>query len=591
MFTYVDGLLKYKDASGQWHEADVIKGESAYQAAVRLGIFSGTESEYYNKITNDRDSALSQINTKLTEVLSAIDTKKQETLADIPSDYTTLSNDVSNLKSAMYNGANVPTDTFYDGKRVYRDSSGKFWCWGSTNSLARVFIVNPGSKYTISRASGDVIYGFSTVKQGNVELFEGNVSSEPVTFIAPEGYTYLYCQDVTASVPDGVCTLMVEQSIAVDVHKLNALEPLKNNYVLHHGKYCSHIGVYKTNNIIIPCQSIFDVERAKRLGFDVMEINVRQTSDGKYVCLHGTNGAFGVYFTDANGGSVSDVLVSSMTLAEIKQNIRFKSIYAKYRTAPNTLQELLYECKKQEIVPLVEYQPEYTDQIQILDGIMGKDNYMLGTYTLDRPTGITAMMASYLSISYPDSVVAKCNRSGGAYMAGINATNAVYDSYTENDWKTLVNKVHEAGYLISSAYLNEQKTQMFLNCGFDMINTARNINAIKNGNLCNLIGEMTFSDFNTDGTVVDGVLTLASGNTIEPMDSIPNVFLGGSTLRIRFDGTISLNMGANLTGSFSSDGTTEMIFSTFCEDAVPTFTISAETETHIYSLSYKASKL
>lgn len=101
MFTYVDGLLKYKDASGQWHEADVIKGESAYQAAVRLGIFSGTESEYYNKITNDRDSALSQINTKLTEVLSAIDTKKQQTLADIPDDYTTLSGDVSDLKSAI----------------------------------------------------------------------------------------------------------------------------------------------------------------------------------------------------------------------------------------------------------------------------------------------------------------------------------------------------------------------------------------------------------------------------------------------------------------------------------------------------------
>lgn len=101
MFTYVDGLLKYKDASGQWHEADVIKGESAYQAAVRLGLFSGTETEYYNKITNDRDSALGQINTKLTEVLSAIDTKKQQTLADIPDDYTALSGDVSDLKSAI----------------------------------------------------------------------------------------------------------------------------------------------------------------------------------------------------------------------------------------------------------------------------------------------------------------------------------------------------------------------------------------------------------------------------------------------------------------------------------------------------------
>lgn len=111
MFTYVDGLLKYKDASGQWHEADVIKGESAYQAAVRLGIFSGTESEYYNKITNDRDGALSQINTKLTEVLSAIDTKKQQTLADIPDDYTTLSGDVSDLKSALTYIGNYGTYT------------------------------------------------------------------------------------------------------------------------------------------------------------------------------------------------------------------------------------------------------------------------------------------------------------------------------------------------------------------------------------------------------------------------------------------------------------------------------------------------
>ena len=115
MFTYVDGLLKYKDASGQWHEADAIKGESAYQAAVRLGIFSGTESEYYNKITNDRDSALSQINTKLTEVLANIqgkhdqaiadiEAKGQETLDSIPSDYTALSGDVSDLKSAMMHG-------------------------------------------------------------------------------------------------------------------------------------------------------------------------------------------------------------------------------------------------------------------------------------------------------------------------------------------------------------------------------------------------------------------------------------------------------------------------------------------------------
>lgn len=182
MFTYVDGLLKYKDASGQWHEADVIKGESAYQAAVRLGIFSGTESEYYNKITNDRDSALSQINTKLTEVLSAIDTKKQQTLDSIPQDYTTLSGDVSDLKSALGRKSYLDGVTYTNDK--YIDASGNI---GNNvgSAISSEIIVDDGTyylKYTKASAIGTFrIAGYKNGSFVRIIFSASAVYTEPKT--------------------------------------------------------------------------------------------------------------------------------------------------------------------------------------------------------------------------------------------------------------------------------------------------------------------------------------------------------------------------------------------------------------------------
>ena len=204
MFTYVDGLLKYKDASGQWHEADVIKGESAYQAAVRLGIFSGTESEYYNKITNDRDSALSQINTKLTEVLSAIDTKKQQTLADIPDDYTTLSSDVSDLKSAT--GASVITG-WTEGAYIKTNVSIGAKVNLTPTALAGyryvVLDCEEGDTFTVTVAGASTPRAWAFADTDDLLLTNSNSMANPreVVLVAPTGAKKLILNDVP---PDGV---------------------------------------------------------------------------------------------------------------------------------------------------------------------------------------------------------------------------------------------------------------------------------------------------------------------------------------------------------------------------------------------------
>ena len=358
-------------------------------------------------------------------------------------------------------------------------------------------------------------------------------------------------------------------------------------------KFFSHIGVDKNDNIIIPCQSVADVSRSRRLGFKVMEINVRQTSDNKYVCLHGIQGAFGYQFVDIDGNPVTDVMVNSLTLQEIKDTIRYKSIYPKYRTAPFTLQEMLYECKKQGIIPLVEYQPSYSDEIEILDEIMGKNNYILSIYSADRANITDAPIASWLTINDTDALVSKCDASGGVYIAGINATASAYSNFTDADWTELINAVHDAGYLISfvSGYTGEILSQKLLSLGFDISGSAWNINDFEVGNLCNLFADADFADFDTNGTVSNGTLSLSTGNTIEPNETLQSVFLGGGSLHTTFNGTITVKFGDYIDDSFTSDGSSELWFSTFFEESAPTFIITAESNTEVYDITYKASRM
>ena len=428
------------------------------------------------------------------------------------------------------------------------------------------------------------------------------LAGTPVQFATLLSIPYIYKltpQEVNTVAGKNVLTSSnnIEVKLKIDLNDLKNdvsrfTENTSNILNRVNGKYISHIGVSQSNNIIIPSQSLADVDRARRLGFNTLEINVRKTFDGKYVCLHGSSGKFGPQFTDLNGDSVENVVVSSMTLADIKSTIRYKSNYARYRTAPFTLQEMLYECKRLGIIPLVEFQSSYTDEIEILDSIMGKNNYMIGSYRYNRDEiKSEAPMMSWLSYTDPEDIINKCNASGGMYVAGLDVTNSAYDSFTESDWKNLVNKVHEQGYTLGYAYAGQPLNQLLLKCGFDVVNTSYCINEIENPNLLDIVDTVTFDGFTTTGQISNSVLTLSNGDTVQPTDDVEVAFLGGGSLHVCFDGQITVEMGTKFTGTFTSDGALGNWFSTYYEESKPTFKITSVGTTTIKSLSFKSSKV
>ena len=352
--------------------------------------------------------------------------------------------------------------------------------------------------------------------------------------------------------------------------------------------YFSHIGVSQTTNIIIPSQSVADVMRTKRLGFDVLELNVQKTNDNKYVCLHGSGGKFGAQFIGADSSDVSDIKVSDKTLNWIKTNVRYVSQYAKYQTSPYTLEEMLLECKKLGVIPLVQYVD--TDMVAIANQLMGKDNYILNLYENDRGLITDAVCASWTAIANEADAVAKCKASGQNYILGVDYGNSAFSEFDDDDWSSYIDAIHEAGFTICGAYINAQIWQKLYNMGWDILASGAQINEIEHGNLCNLYSDTSFADFTTAGTVSSGVLSLTAGQTITPSTTIPSVFLGGGSLHIRFSGKIYVNLGKVVT-SYTSDGTSDVWVSSYFEEAAPTFTIEADQNVNVYDLSYKASRM
>jgi hypothetical protein len=102
---------------------------------------------------------------------------------------------------------------------------------------------------------------------------------------------------------------------------------------------------------------------------------------------------------------------------------------------------------------------------------------------------------------------------------------------------------------------------------------------------------MSFSDFTHNGSVSNGVLTLANGNTVTPNFNIPSVFLGGGWLELKFNGTLVVTMGDKINETITSDGENIVTFSSSFFESAPTFTITSSRSTTITGIQYKASRL
>ena len=423
--------------------------------------------------------------------------------------------------------------------------------------------------------------GITTSSDSHIQVELGGTSTP---YVPPYSVIDVIARDGVANENTEITGLK-----SVDAALKDTQTQLLFNYI-REKPFSHHIGVSQTSNIIIPAQSLFDIQRAKRLGFQIMELNVLETSDGKWICDHGFSGKWGAQFYSTDSTDISDTLVSSMTLAEIKSKVRYNSIYPKYRVSPPTLEEALRECKRVGIVPLIQYKEGI---IELADSVMGKGNYIANLYTMDRGTITDGMVSSWLAIADKDDLVAKCDASGGAYIAVLNVSDSAYSSFTLSDWEDMADALHAKGYLIGSAYTPQMLLPTLMKAGFDLFLSSCNTNRIENGNLCNLYGDSEFSDFATTGTVADNAITLTANQTITPAETMPTVFLGKGHLTIRFSGTIYVYLSKyfNNAYSFTSDGSDTLDISSFFEEEQATFTVRAAASTTVYEIIYKASEV
>lgn len=131
---------------------------------------------------------------------------------------------------------------------------------------------------------------------------------------------------------------------------------------------------------IVPENSIFGVGRAAQHGYMGIECDVKLTKDGKMVIMHDKT----INRTCRNASDYSEltnpISVSDITFKELRQNYVLASSNPDYRTPVPTLEEILKECKKHNIVPMLH--SKYVESYRLAQKIMG-DNWVCFTNNVE----------------------------------------------------------------------------------------------------------------------------------------------------------------------------------------------------------------
>ena len=353
------------------------------------------------------------------------------------------------------------------------------------------------------------------------------------------------------------------------------------------GPFYAHLFINKiyqdSTNIVIPSESLEDIRVARRLGFDVIEANVHQTSEGKYIVIHGASGTFGYEVTDLNGDfTYADTAINSVSLDWIKANIRYRSDIPRYRTTIPTLEEFLRECRLQGMIPFA--QANTAEMVELLDGIMGYGNYLAynGTRALT-----SAPIVEYKSLTTKAEILERARSFGVPYIYAMGNV----DSFTDEELADIVASLHKEGYMIATAYRSGMAALKCRKFGFDLIASTWEVNDFDNANLCTLSSGFNWDDFQINsGTIENDGLHLLVGQNIRPATIPGTVFLGKAQIQVTFVGELYIECG-NDYATVTSDGKNPVVFSSYFINTAPTFYISGQGDGAVITdLVFKASK-
>ena len=340
-----------------------------------------------------------------------------------------------------------------------------------------------------------------------------------------------------------------------------------------------------SNEKLIPSQSIYDVEMAARLGFGFIEANIKKTSDNKYVCIHGSSGKFGPEV----GNTYKDYVIAETTSTFIAENIRYATDVAKYNTPVTTLEQFLDACKLNNIGILAG--TNEVDAIQMCIDRLGEEKVILYGASSSRRSIFGGLMYTWFNntgttkadiLSYADTY-------GAPYVAALGPT-VLSELEQSEDLEDLIAEMHRKGYLIGFAavYSSEADERKYWKMGFDMSGSGHQVNRFtSNYELFDIDEDIT--DFVTNGTYANRVLTLTDGQTIE-CGSTDNIWMGQGALQIRFSGTITVDFGSVGERTVTSDNNEVKIITDYFLSNDTHLTITADGAVTINSLVYMTCK-
>ena len=341
-------------------------------------------------------------------------------------------------------------------------------------------------------------------------------------------------------------------------------------------------------NNAIPSQTVFDIEVAARLGFTFIEANIQNTSDGNFICMHGSAGNFGTTVYSLDGTDISNVAINTKTLNWIKENVRFNSYYDKYKVAPLSLEEFCKRCKVNGIGIFAG--TNNLSAINICMRILGTDNIMLYNAGSDKRQYFKGMMFVWNNNSNTTaaSILDVARQYGIPFMYGLGP-NLLSTLVSNDKLGDLCTQMHNEGFTLASTavYDTEINTQNAFEAGVDFSASGHQVNPFENADIIYDLNDS--ANFSGTGAIENGMASLANGETLICGDDnlIP---LGKGMLIITFNGALTIDFGSQGSRVLSSDGVKEIIISDYFFKRKIKLTISATDSTTIMNLIYKIKK-
>lgn len=449
--------------------------------------------------------------------------------------------------------------------------------------------------------------------------------------------------DIDQILPIGVSDLqntlsqIIEKNEQQDytLNSANILSKIGSNPFRFGQMFYHHLGLDQnfTSNYI-PVQSLDDIDLAARLGMKVYEVNSVAVKNGM-LATHGSSPTTFANYTvwdNLNNQPADGINISNMTIAEIKDRFIYRCILPKYATPPTEMSEALLRIKQRGMVPFIrisQYDIDFTQTRKYVQDLFG-DDYIAyeGIDGLDNgwrihwlSNGTRQDVINYIDL-HPEfqmiginvgvintMMIQVVNDYSGQNFTDLQSIITYFDSLGEGSQMDLINNqieyfkylsdyAHAKRRLIGWAgvYTSEQVNQLMMMSGYDLCASGRNVNDFENGNICNLAADTNFSDFEHNGSLNSkGNLYISSGGFIRPNYNFSNYnFANKGAMWIRFKGTLNIRMYVQLSNTYNkivSDGQHAMYFSSYFLNKEPTFDIQAVTNTEIYNISYKASKI